>query len=71
MTSSTGPSVIVDGLDTDGERPELIGHAWFQAPDCDGAVHIPYGEAAVGDVVRVRLDDAFCYELEGTIVEGE
>lgn len=63
--------VIVDGLDTDGERPELIGHAWFQAPDCDGAVHIPYGEAAVGDVVRVRLDDAFCYELEGTIVEGE
>ncbi|WP_307739105.1 30S ribosomal protein S12 methylthiotransferase RimO [uncultured Parolsenella sp.] len=60
--------VIVDGADTDGEVPELIGHAWFQAPDCDGAVHIPEGEAAVGDMVRVRLTEAFCYELEGEIV---
>ena len=60
--------VIVDGVDTDGEVPELIGHAWFQAPDCDGAVHIPEGEAAVGDMVRVRLTEAFCYELEGEIV---
>ena len=63
--------VIVDGLDTDGEVPELIGHAWFQAPDCDGAVHIPEGEAAVGEVVRVRLTEAFCYELEGEIVRGD
>ena len=66
--------VIVDGVDLDGEVPELIGHAWFQAPDCDGAVHIPEGEAAVGDVVRVRLTEAFCYELEGELVrdgEGE
>ena len=63
--------VVVDGIDTDGDVPELIGHAWFQAPDCDGAVHIAEGEAAVGDVVRVRLVDSFCYELEGEIVEGE
>ena len=63
--------VIIDGIDTDGDVPELIGHAWFQAPDCDGAVHIPEGEAAVGDVVRVRLTEAFCYELEGEIVTDE
>ena len=63
--------VAIDGIDTDGDVPELIGHAWFQAPDCDGAVHIAEGEAAVGDVVRVRLVDSFCYELEGEIVEGE
>ena len=63
--------VVIDGIDTDGDVPELIGHAWFQAPDCDGAVHIAEGEAAVGDVVRVRLFDSFCYELEGEIVEGE
>lgn len=63
--------VVIDGIDTDGDVPELIGHAWFQAPDCDGAVHIAEGEAAVGDVVRVRLIDSFCYELEGEIVEGE
>ena len=63
--------VIVDGVDTDGDVPELIGHAWFQAPDCDGAVHIPEGEATVGEVVRVRLTEAFCYELEGEIVDGD
>ena len=62
--------VIIDGVDTDGDEPELIGHAWFQAPDCDGAVHIREGEAAVGDMVRVLLTEAFCYELEGEIVKA-
>ncbi len=61
--------VIVDGVEEGEDGPELVGHAWFQAPDCDGAVHIPCGEAAVGDVVRVRLEDSFCYELVGSIVE--
>lgn len=63
--------VIIDGIDTDGDAPELIGHTWFQAPDCDGAVHIAEGEASVGDVVRVRLTESFCYELEGEIVDPE
>ena len=63
--------VIIDGIDTDGDVTELIGHAWFQAPDCDGAVHIAEGEAAVGDVVRVRLIDSFCYELDGELVGEE
>ena len=62
-------SVIVDGVEEGEDGPELIGHAWFQAPDSDGAVHIPYGEAAVGDVVPVDLVDSFCYELVGEIVE--
>jgi ribosomal protein S12 methylthiotransferase len=63
--------VIIDGIDTDGDVTELIGHAWFQAPDCDGAVHIAEGEAAVGDVVRVKLIDSFCYELDGELVDEE
>ena len=61
--------VIIDGVEEGDDGPELVGHTWFQAPDTDGAVHIAEGEAAVGDVVRCRLTDAFCYELEGTIVE--
>lgn len=61
--------VIVDGVEESEDGPELIGHAWFQAPDSDGAVHIPYGEAAVGDIVTVDLVDSFCYELVGEIVE--
>ena len=63
--------VIVDGVEEGDDGPELIGHAWFQAPDSDGAVHIPCGEACVGDVVTVDLVDSFCYEMVGEIVGGE
>ena len=61
--------VIVDGIEESEDGPELIGHAWFQAPDSDGAVHIPYGEATVGEAVTVDLVDSFCYELIGELVE--
>ena len=60
--------VIVDGVEEGEDGPELIGHAWFQAPDSDGAVHIPFGEAAVGDIVTVDLVDSFCYEMVGELV---
>ena len=63
--------VIIDGVEEGDDGPELIGHAWFQAPDSDGAVHIEEGEAAVGDVVTCDLVDSFCYELVGVIVEKE
>lgn len=61
--------VIIDGVEDSDEGPELIGHAWFQAPDSDGVVHIPYGEASVGETLTCRLTDSFCYELVGEIVE--
>lgn len=60
--------VIIDGVEETDDGVELIGHTWFQAPDCDGAVHIAEGEASVGDVVRVKLVDSFCYELVGEII---
>lgn len=62
--------VIIDGMEQTDDGAELIGHAWFQAPDCDGAVHIASGEASVGDIVRVRLVDSFCYELVGETIEN-
>lgn len=61
--------VIVDGVEEDEDGPELIGHAWFQAPDCDGAVHLDITDATVGDVLNVRFVDSFCYELVGEVVE--
>ena len=61
--------VIVDGIEETEDGVELIGHAWFQAPDCDGAVHIASGEAAAGDIVTVDLVDSFCYEMVGEIVK--
>ncbi|MDO4404402.1 MAG: 30S ribosomal protein S12 methylthiotransferase RimO [Atopobiaceae bacterium] len=62
-------SVIIDGIEEGDAGPELIGHAWFQAPDCDGAVHIEEGEASVGDIVTCDLVDSFCYELIGVMVD--
>lgn len=59
--------VIVDGVEETDDGVELIGHAWFQAPDSDGAVHIDSADAAVGDIVRVELVDSFCYELVGSV----
>ncbi len=61
--------VIVDGIEEGEDGPELIGHAWFQAPDCDGAVHLDIADATVGDVLKVRFTDSFCYELVGEVVE--
>ena len=60
--------VIVDGIEETEDGVELIGHAWFQAPDSDGAVHLDATEAAVGDIVEVEFTDSFCYELVGHVV---
>ena len=62
--------VIVDGVEEGEDGPELIGHAWFQAPDSDGAVHLDADEASVGDILNVRFTDSFCYELVGEVVEA-
>ena len=63
--------VIVDGVEQTDAGFELIGHAWFQAPDCDGAVHIAEGEATVGEVLKCVLVDSFCYELQGEVLRDE
>ena len=61
--------VIVDGIEETEDGAELIGHAWFQAPDSDGAVHLDVNEASVGDILEVEFTDSFCYELIGHVVE--
>lgn len=64
--------VLIDGTEEDetGKR-ELIGRTVFQAPDSDGVVHLGQVEGTVGEFVQVRIDDAVCYELFGTIVGRE
>ena len=61
--------VIVDGVEENDGVREVIGHAWFQAPDSDGAVHLDADEATVGDMLTVEFTDSFCYELVGHVVE--
>lgn len=63
--------VIIDGIEEKDGFSEFIGHAWFQAPDSDGAVHLDIEEACIGDIVTVEFTDSFCYELVGHVVESE
>lgn len=63
--------VIFDGIEENDGFSEFIGHAWFQAPDSDGAVHLDIEEACIGDIVTVEFTDSFCYELVGHVIESE
>ena len=63
--------VIIDGIEENDCFSEFIGHAWFQAPDSDGAVHLDIEEACIGDIVTVEFTDSFCYELVGHVIESE
>ena len=55
---------IVDGADGDGP----FGRTKADAPEIDGTVYIDGGEGLkLGDIVRVRIDDADEYDLYGTL----
>ncbi len=60
--------VIIDGVEENDGQMEFVGHAWFQAPDSDGAVHLDVEDARVGDMVTCEFTDSFCYELIGHVV---
>jgi ribosomal protein S12 methylthiotransferase len=61
--------VLVEAADPDGIASESGAAAWVgrwrgQAPEIDGVVYFD-GEARVGSIVSVRIDDAFGYDLIG------
>jgi ribosomal protein S12 methylthiotransferase len=57
--------VLIEG---DGERPgTLAGRTRDQAPEIDGQITV-CGEAAAGDLVRVRVTNADVYDLSGVIL---
>ena len=60
--------VLVDGV-SDETDLLLQGRHCGQAPDIDGIVYINDGEAAAGDVVEVRVEQALNYDLVGGIVK--
>jgi len=57
-----GPSAETDLL--------LAGRTARMAPDVDGRVLINKGEAQVGEIVAVRITEAYEYDLVGEIIEG-
>ena len=63
--------VLVLGRDEDaqaGERYALIGRTKRQAPEVDGMVHLDGG--STGQLVSATMVDAYCYELDGKVVEA-
>jgi ribosomal protein S12 methylthiotransferase len=59
--------VLVEGF---SEETDLLlqGRMSQQAPDIDGVVLINDGQAAIGDLVRVRITESLDYDLIGEIV---
>jgi ribosomal protein S12 methylthiotransferase len=53
----------------ESEEPagELLGRTATQAPEIDGVIRVR-GEAAPGDLVRVRVTGAGTYDLAGEII---
>ncbi len=52
--------VLVEGREPDGA---LFGRAMCQAPEVDGVTYVESG--MIGDVVPVRIEDTFLYDMEG------
>jgi ribosomal protein S12 methylthiotransferase len=67
MIGSTTP-VLIDGVSADPEGI-LQGRTVFQAPEIDGVVLIPKGNANIGETVMVTITEAEPYDLVGEIVE--
>ncbi len=61
--------VLVDAHEVDDEgNVDILGRAYFQAPDSDGVVHLGAADVEMGQIVDVAIDESVCYELFGHIV---
>ena len=59
--------VLIEGINEENDM--LLGRTFFQAPDIDGIVYVAEGEAAIGEMVEVRITDASEYDLFGEILQ--
>ena len=62
--------MIIDGVSEESAFM-LEGRTSFQAYDIDGKVLINDGTGKVGEIVKVKIEQNFDYDLLGGIVENE
>ena len=65
--------VLVEAVDEEGEETvTYTGRSEYDAPEIDGSVIFrdlcPEVKLKPGDFVKVRIDDAFDYDLVGTLI---
>ena len=53
--------VLIEGINEENDL--LLGRTFFQALDIDGIVYITEGEAAIGEMVEVKITDVSEYDL--------
>jgi len=60
-------------IDRESEEEEYLyeGRTRGQALDIDGIVFIDSGTAKIGEIVKVKIEDSFSYDLIGGIVKNE
>jgi len=68
LVGTTQP-VLVEGLCQETDLL-LTGRIAIMAPDVDGQVLINEGSGVVGEIVPVRITEAYTYDLVGRIAEG-
>ncbi len=59
--------VLVEGVSSETDLL-LEGRACFQAPEIDGCIYITDGHCNGGDLVNVKITEAYTYDLAGGIV---
>jgi ribosomal protein S12 methylthiotransferase len=73
LEKNQGRIGTVEPVLVSGTSPEsdllIIGRTRFQAPDVDGVVYITDGEPFVGEIVRVKINEAHAYDLVGVMVD--
>ena len=67
-TYTAGRAIRDTGEPETAETYTLLGRTKRQAPEVDGMVHLDKGRT--GQLVSATMVDAYCYELDGKVVDG-
>ena len=62
--------MLIEGTSQESDLV-MQGRGPFQAPEVDGVIYIGDPSLKVGDIVPVRITEAYAYDLVGQVEEDE